>query len=385
MKRWEQALKMFELSIRFNAKLFQLLANKLVYLKFKILSQVNGYDEEVSLKSAITYRYLSECTHNMANTFKDDHNLKIEQLLGLDNTDPIRRPNKMANTCEANSPQTLDSFVSKLFSGGDQRMIRNNPVLKSTFSSPKSAVVSVEEDNQSVDLEFKELVKEEPKQEEESDRLKNDSIQDWIDTNFQGKESVSKLCSFDDEVAKDDNPDAGHMAWDNCSVTSDSRRSSIHVDFKTRQPATNLLKLRGVYIGNLKLHCDHKKLKDLFKHYGTIVEMYQPSGADYAFIHYKIHESATNMLNEWKGRHLDQCKDGKPLVVRFTASQEQMKKFNSLSYSEYKKKCNDSHECERWRSGQMCPHDRNCPFKHVYINRAVDTLPDKRKVNWRCV
>ena len=300
---------------------------------------------------------------------------------------------------DRNTPQTFDSFVSKLFSSGDQKTVRINEVqskpigcsIAPKFESPDQQRQSAEED--SVDLEFKEILSTE-KVEEKDNLTRRDTIQTWIDNNFRS-DTVSKLCSFEETIEEpvkesvataqtSQTVSSVNVIPDNCSVTS-RHSSNEFKNNRSLQPATNLLKLRGVYIGNLKPNCDHKKLKDIFKAYGTIVEMYQPSGADYAFIHFKIHESATNMLNEWKHRHIDQCKDGKPLVVRFTASQEQMKKFNSLSYSDYKKRCNEFHECERWRSGQHCPYDRDCPYKHLYINRAVDTLPDKRKVNWKCI
>ena len=82
MKQWDESLKMFELSIRLNADLFQLLANKLIFLKFKILTQ-KGFDEELSLKNAMTYRYLSECIENMSVASEDNFHSYIQQFISV--------------------------------------------------------------------------------------------------------------------------------------------------------------------------------------------------------------------------------------------------------------------------------------------------------------
>ena len=60
---------MFEKSIEFNANLFEVLINKLIYLKFKAMTTL-GFDEELSLKNAINYRYLDECIHNLGPEFR---------------------------------------------------------------------------------------------------------------------------------------------------------------------------------------------------------------------------------------------------------------------------------------------------------------------------
>ena len=238
-------------------------------------------------------------------------------------------------------------------------------------------------------------------------QIKNHLINNWIERNPFRLDSASKMCSFDSSPPPVPdlpvNPQPPNRQPFESFTASNRRNStpsdtqSINLDDRSvtspppsvfddwsRESATNLLKLRGIYIGNLKARCDQKKLKDAFKKYGTIVDLYQPWNADYAFIHYNTHEAALQMLNEWKARPFAEAKPGKKLMVRFTPSQEQMQKYNSLTVDEYKKRCNDAGECDLWRCGQRCPLGFNCPFAHTDINRAVDTLPEKRKAKWKC-
>ena len=206
--------------------------------------------------------------------------------------------------------------------------------------------------------------------------------------------NASKLCSFETMVASNGPETSRRVRTDSTAskwsdVSHKSHKSSngtgnVRPVQDCDNVLSNLLKLRGVYIGNLKTNSSEQELKRVFKVYGDIIDFYKPAGETYVFVHYKSHESSTRLVADWNGKRLDgQCQDGKRLVIRFTASQDQMSKYNAMSYEEYRKRCNDGHECHLWRSGQRCSYDRQCKYKHVPVCRAIDTLPDKRKSKWK--
>ncbi|CAG2114141.1 unnamed protein product, partial [Medioppia subpectinata] len=63
--RYEESLEMLEKCLRVNPCLNDLLSDKLVYLKFKILTVGKRCDEETALKNATRYRYLDECVQHI--------------------------------------------------------------------------------------------------------------------------------------------------------------------------------------------------------------------------------------------------------------------------------------------------------------------------------
>jgi hypothetical protein len=202
-------------------------------------------------------------------------------------------------------------------------------------------------------------------------------VEKWINNELLiDSDSVSKLCSF--QRPRKSSDDSDNTLTDNQSKTSISSLKSLPLK---RNP-TNLLKLRGVYIGNLKPNFDHKVMKNRFRTYGTIVDFYQPSKAGYAFIHFKDHKSATDMISDWQSVRVDECKDNKKLLLRFIPTQEQMQKYNSMPYSQYRKKVIENNECDYWRSGSKCKYGEECFYSHIPINKSIDTPPDPRKSKW---
>ena len=233
--------------------------------------------------------------------------------------------------------------VDNLSKGDPHLALDSNPSKLSPTPTPvnpldaKSIGEDVSEERNSIDLEFKELLQINECSQEDN---KTDSNDLWDDGIGLESDRVSKLCYFDDNETEAtlSRPSTPTEVWvtvqsrsrtstktSSVDCVSQASRISLNNKYCDEKP-TNLLKLRGLYIGNLKKNFDHKVLRGIFKHYGTIVDFYQPSGEGYAFIHFKAHESATQLMADWQQKPLSECKDDKKLVIRFTASQEQMQK-----------------------------------------------------------
>jgi hypothetical protein len=56
---------MLEKCLRLNPYMSRVLNPRIIYLKYKILTEIKGFPEEVSLRTAIQYRYLNECVARM--------------------------------------------------------------------------------------------------------------------------------------------------------------------------------------------------------------------------------------------------------------------------------------------------------------------------------
>ncbi len=123
-------------------------------------------------------------------------------------------------------------------------------------------------------------------------------VQKWINNELDS-DSFSKLCSFLRPRKSSD--DSDNTLTDGQSKVSISSLKSLPLK---RNP-TNLLKLRGVYITNLRTNFDHKVMNNRFRTYGTIVDFYQPSKAGYAFIHFKDHTSSNDMISDWQSVRFD--------------------------------------------------------------------------------
>ncbi|CAG2172860.1 unnamed protein product [Oppiella nova] len=477
--RLEDCLEMLEKCLRLNPYMSRVLNPRIVYLKYKILTEIMGFPEEVSLRTAIQYRYLNECVARMrmndlsADSIDNDFNILrlIDDSEEADNQLVLNIKNSMTHCLDSStaSPSLVDSFGDNLstddnnhstnhsidpflwpalsmttgptinhYGAGDHHpALRQQQSIGGHTSTPfptgalnrtvhsmpagdhqsvdRESIIAdnVSESGQSsLDLEFKELLVNTAPVEQPWIRVKSKwrSIQHWVDESAGSTTGAGKLCSFDDRISHsqtaaapvaNSSPVKSRQKLERRESTSSVSSSHTVQSSATAPvagkpshetkgyvsgPVTNLLKLRGVYVGHLKTNCPQKALLDVFKRYGSVVDFYQPSGECYAFVHYKIAESATQLVHDWNGREwAEACMPGRKVIARFTASQDQMSKYNAMSYGEYKKRCVEEphRECDRWRSGKRCPYDRQCPYRHVLANRSVDTLPDKRKSKWK--
>ncbi|XP_054158629.1 uncharacterized protein LOC128956940 isoform X2 [Oppia nitens] len=470
LKKYEESLQLFEIAIRLNHRLFEILIERLNFLKYKVLTN-RGFDEFISFKSALQCRYVEECAayvkqqtqqqttannnssggdsiingNNINNGFKPtttsspeplwesvfgDHmyissrRSPADSIGGVSSTTTATMNDKafLDDYCYKDDPKVYldDEFDPKL-DIDDNDDDNNNDNKVNNDDDDDDEYVDDDSDNESLDLEFRDLLRDKTvdniDQNNSADNNKKESSPPWVTigksrTNVNSKPMVnnsnnsndsggggghqipnndmggaSQLCTFEETAAaaaaNNGLQRTGRVRTDSCTSKL-SDKSNGGGKAYVENVVTNLLKLRGVYIGNLKTNCSEKELKAAFKIYGDIIDFYKPAGETYVFVHYKSHESTGRLLADWNGRQFPgQCQDGKRLVIRFTPSQEQMSKYNSISLDEYKKRCNDALECHLWRSGQRCNYDRECQFRHVPACRAIDTVPDKRKSKWK--
>lgn len=406
-----------------NPKLRNGLKEVLVFVKYKALRN-RGFDEDLSLKYALNYETIGECIEKInINDYErfdvlkfisedilrpEDHSSEsvlqsicnnitnssvlFDNTLNTNDNSKEIMPFRMRSFSEVVSDSIIETKSddnynlwkqnSNAFSSGDQsvkaivKSIANQSNVNRFLNTgkaicrPNSVKSSDDCSRRSFDLSYESLSM------IDSNSRPMSSVEQWIN-NESNYKNVAKLESIERPLNSSNTSDK--TLTDRHSLVSVLSLKSLQLK---RNP-TNLHKLRGVYVGNLKPNFDHKSIKNRFKSYGTIVDFYQPSGAGYVFVHFKTHESPTHLIGDWQSVKVDECRDGLKLQLRFIPTQDQMQKYNSLTYSDYRKKVVDNGECDYWRSGSKCKYGKECFYKHIPINKSIDTLPDKRKSNWK--
>jgi len=391
---------LFEKSIELRPELRDELRNELNLVKFKALRS-RGFDEDISFIYAVKYETIGECIeaincdeykkpniikfiggkhedntnesvlnnicNNITNSLRFNDNTNHCVMNGNDENDLFAFRKKSFSEVVSESKdefKTIDNYnpwkpMANDFPSGDQS------IGKTAICRPNSALNSNEANLKSFDLELISFV--------DLNQEQICSVEKWVNNKSDDRE----LCGLD--RAPKPSSDSEVIITEEESKDSICSIRSLEIN---RTP-TNLHKLRGVYIGNLKKSFDQTVVKNYFKVYGTVVDFYQPSGAGYAFIHFNNHESATHMIADWQSIRINECRDNMKLHLRFIPTQDQMQKYNSLTYSQYRKKVIQFEECDYWRSGSKCKYGKECFYKHIPINKSIDTLPDKRKSNWK--
>ncbi|RWS13430.1 uncharacterized protein B4U79_13599 [Dinothrombium tinctorium] len=146
--------------------------------------------------------------------------------------------------------------------------------------------------------------------------------------------------------------------------------------------ATNLFDFKAVHISNLSQSYSKVDVFCMFSKYGTVLKVSMlktASNVDYweAIVDYDNPESPIKAVTHCFHSPLFNSFDAssKSLIkVRFCPSELQ-KKNGILKMAEAVELTKAKKECFFWRSPKGCTQRRNCAFRHIRINRAVDTNP----------
>lgn len=134
--------------------------------------------------------------------------------------------------------------------------------------------------------------------------------------------------------------------------------------------ATNLLGFMGLYVGNLSPDLTKEQLEKIFAKYGEPVKAHRLVRSPVAFIKYENTESPRAAIDDLYGLLLPELtlNQDQPLKLHFDRNDAQLK----ANYRPTELPPNaDNGECYGWRT-TVCRRGKNCPKKHIPINRGID-------------
>lgn len=134
--------------------------------------------------------------------------------------------------------------------------------------------------------------------------------------------------------------------------------------------ATNLLGFMGLYVGNLSPDLTKEQLEKIFSKYGEPVKAHRLIRSPVAFIKYENTESPRAAIDELYGLLLPELtlNQDQPLKLHFDRNDAQLKA--NYRPTELPPDA-DNGECYGWRT-TVCRRGKNCPKKHILINRGID-------------
>ncbi|CAG2109568.1 unnamed protein product [Medioppia subpectinata] len=145
---------------------------------------------------------------------------------------------------------------------------------------------------------------------------------------------------------------------------------------------TNLMAYKGLWVCNISPDASYITLKKVFRKYGNFTgiqtfERKATNGSNIVFVHYDNSQSPTDAIAELFGVYRkDICFDEKTLLkLRFTPSMEQTKNGDMPSMEKARRVVEKSGECFNWRLSTGCHKGDRCSYKHIPINKAVDSQP----------
>ena len=161
--------------------------------------------------------------------------------------------------------------------------------------------------------------------------------------------------------------------------------NSIVLSSEPTRP-TNLMGYKGLWVCNISPNTSYITLKNVFRKYGNFTgiqtfERKATNGSNIVFVHYDNSQSPTEAIAELFGIYRkDICFDEDTLLkLRYTPSMEQTKNGDLPSMEKARRIVEKSGECFNWRLSTGCHKGERCAFKHIPINKAVDSQPWVRR------
>ena len=145
---------------------------------------------------------------------------------------------------------------------------------------------------------------------------------------------------------------------------------------------TNLMGYKGLWVCNISPNTSYITLRNVFKKYGNFTglqtfERKATNGSNIVFVHYDNCQAPIDAIAELFGIYRkDICFDEKTLLkLRFTPSMEQTKNGELPSMEKARRVVERSGECFNWRLSTGCHKGDRCAFKHIAINKEIDSQP----------
>lgn len=150
---------------------------------------------------------------------------------------------------------------------------------------------------------------------------------------------------------------------------------------------TNLMGYKGLWVCNISPNTPYITLRNVFKKYGNFTgiqtfERKATNGSNIVFVHYDNSQAPVDAIAElFAVYRKDICLDDRtPLKLRFTPSMEQTKNGDLPSMEKARRVVEKSGECFNWRLSTGCHKGERCAFKHIPINKEIDSQPWVRLV-----
>ena len=167
----------------------------------------------------------------------------------------------------------------------------------------------------------------------------------------------------------------------NNTVDSLEKLEKIVLSSEPTRP-TNLMGYKGLWVCNISPNTQYQTLRNVFQKYGTIIgiqtfERKATNGSNIVFVHYDNSRSPTEAIADLFGVYRkDLCLDENTLLkLRYTPSMDQTKSGDLPSMEKARRVVEKSGECFNWRLSTGCHKGERCAFKHISINKAVDSQP----------
>lgn len=145
---------------------------------------------------------------------------------------------------------------------------------------------------------------------------------------------------------------------------------------------TNLHGFHSLWMCNVSTQLTTTQLKRRFRVYGFITQIQinergDSNKSNLVFVHFDNPESPVKAIAELQHYNQpDLCENpDKPLKIRLIPSNDQLRTNPNMTMEQARRVCESHNECFNWRIVSGCRQSGQCRWRHIIVNREIDSQP----------